>query len=241
MMFCIDRTEEFRDLAGLSSGRAARNSDVRPRNKLLVASSKAVGKWREAERNAGDGAIPLAQLRRAARFSLQHVLEHGAALSDQHEQHVRLALLDLLAHEETQDCVVVAPEVASDASSTEEQARTRVLAQLTAPDEYYSERATAMRRVNRDLVRTGALMVRVGSLVGEQAELVERLAHNVERADARIGAAHNELLDAAPRGYATWRWRARTYCVPHSLSARLRLCFVALVALNIALFALDIL
>lgn len=228
---CVDRTEEFRKLAGRSRAVHA----APQRHKLLDASRRAIDKWCAAKNKPGS--VPLAQLRRAARFSLQHVLEQRVAVSEQHWRHIELVVLDFLAREKRCGAPAAPPE---SVTSVAERARTRVLAQLTAPDEYYSERATAMRHVNQDLVRTGELAVRVGALVGEQGELVDRLAHNVESSEARIDAARNELGDAAPRVYRTWRWRARTYCVPHSLTARLRLCLCALIAFNIALFALDI-
>jgi len=234
-----DRTSAFRALAGAPAP-WVRAEPRAARHKLVRAARRAVAQWWCAEHEASAGNEQrVAQLRRAVCVAQRRVLEHCAAVSEQHEQHVRLLLLDLMARDKAEDARQAALGAPESAGECDE--RAQLVVQLTAPDEYFSERARAMRRVRGQVERTGALMVRVGALVREQSDSIERLAHGVERADARIGAAHNELLDAAPRAYRTWRWRARTHCVPHSLAARLRLCLAALIAFNVALFALGVL
>jgi hypothetical protein len=231
---CCDRTAEFQRLAGAHGDALARKR---------AAWLRPVERWLAAERSgATDHQVPLAQLRRAAHSALRRAARTEAR-NVEHAEHLALALEHALriGCDREARCARQPTEPRRAGSPDAEQARARVVAQLRAPPEYYGERAAAVRRVGRQLVRTSGLVAQLGQLVGEQHALVERFAVNVERAEARIDAAHDELRDAAPRAYHTWRWRARTYCVPHSLTARLRLCFVALIALNVALVVLEIL
>lgn len=86
------------------------------------------------------------------------------------------------------------------------------------------------------LARVSELFARVLEMVAEHGDKLDILERNVYRAQVRIDASADQLIDAAPRTYRTRQhFFLESIGFPRSRPARFRLAFFAVVAVNILL------